>query len=132
MVVEEMVAVEADELPNESPITIVRRRFDREVGDSEGIGKIVKAEGHLAHHAESAASTAFQRPEQIGIRACVRDTNLTIRSDYFGFEQALAGSAVVLREASKAAALNQTRQAYCQASATLNVFAPLGRNRVVR
>jgi putative transposase len=34
-------------------------------------------------------------------------SNLTVGSDYFGFEQAPSGRAVVLRVTSKAAALNQ-------------------------
>src|SRR6266851_4693150 len=131
MVVEEILPVEAHELANQAPISIIRRRLDREVGAAEELGKIVNTQCQLTHHAEAAATAAFQRPEQIWVSGCVRDANLTVGSDYFGFEQAPSGRAVVLRVTSKAAALNQARQAYRRASATLNVFPALGRNRVV-
>src|SRR6266446_1434075 len=127
MVVEEILPVEAHELANQAPISVIRRRLDREVGAAEELGKIVNTQCHLTHHAEAAATTAFQRPEQIWVSACVRDANLTVGSDYFGFEQAPSGRAVVLRVTSKAAALNQTPQAYRRTSATLNVFSTLGR-----
>src|SRR6266851_2271177 len=131
MVVEEMLLVEAHELADQAPIGIIRRRFDREVGDAEELGKIVHTQCHLTHHAVAAASTAFERPEQIGVSACIRDTYLAVGGNYFGFQQTSCGKAVVLRVTSKATTLNQTRHAYCRASATLNVFATLGRNRVV-
>src|SRR5260370_25462885 len=126
-----MLLVEAHELADQAPIGIVRRRFDREVGGAEELGKIVNPQCQLTHHAVAAASAAFQRPEQIGVGPRIRDANLAVRSDYFGFQQASRGKAVVLRETSKAAALDQTSHAYCRASATLNVFPTLGRNRVV-
>ena len=132
MIVEQMLMVEAHELANQAPIGIIRRRFDREVGGAEELGKIVHPQCHLTHYAEAATSAAFQRPEQIGVSACIRDANLAVGSDYFGFQQTSCGSAVVLRVTSKATTLNETRQAYCRASATLNVFPALGRNRVVR
>jgi hypothetical protein len=132
MVVEEMLLVEADELADQAAISIIRRRFDREVGDAEELGKIVKTQCHLAHHPVTAASAAFERPEQIGVDACVRDANLAVGSDDFGFEQAPCSQTVVLRVTSKATTLNQTRHAYCRASATLNVLSTPGRNRVVR
>ena len=90
MVVEEILAIEADELADQAPIGIIGRRFDREVGGAEELGKIVRAHRHLAHDAEAAASAAFQRPEQIGIGACIRDSNLAVGGDDFGFEQAPA------------------------------------------
>ena len=80
------------------------------LADAEELGQLVNAQRHLAHHPEAAASAAFQRPEQIGIGACIRDANLAVGSDYFGFEQTSCGSAVVLRVTSKATALNQTRR----------------------
>ena len=86
---------------------------------------------HLTHHAVAAASAAFQRPEQIGVSACIRDANLAVRSDYFGFQQTSCGKAKMLRETSKATTLNETRHPYCRASATLNVFPTLSCNRVV-
>src|SRR5271165_1507100 len=131
MIIEEMLRVEANELSDQAPIGIIRRRFDREVGGAEELGEIVNPQRHLTHHPETAASAAFQRPEQIGVSAYIRDANLAVGGDYFGFEQASCGRTIVLRETAKATTLNQTRQAYCQASATLNVFPTLGRNRVV-
>ena len=117
--------VEAHELADQAPIRIIRRRFDREVRGTEELRQIVNTQRHLAHHAEAAATAALQRPEQIGVRACIRDANCAVRSDHFGFEQASCGEAVAFRITAKATALNQTRQAHRQASATLNIFPAL-------
>src|SRR5581483_5407093 len=131
MVVEEMLAIEAHKLAYQTPIRVVRRRLDREIGDAEELGKIVKTQCQPTHHAEATAPAAFQRPEEIGVSARVRDANLAVGSNYFGFQQASRGEAVVLRETSKAAALYQTRHTHRRASAALNVFPAPGGNSVV-
>src|SRR5271169_3732058 len=111
MVVEQMLAVETHELTDQAPIGIVRRRFDREVSGAEELGKIVYAQCQLAHHAEGTAAAALERPEQIGVGACIRDANLAVGGYYFGFEQTSRGGAVMLRVTSEAATLNQARHA---------------------
>src|SRR5215469_16682785 len=67
MVVEEMVAIETHELADQALVGIIRRRSDREVGDTEEPGKIMKTQRQLTHHAKGPASAALQRPEQIGV-----------------------------------------------------------------
>ena len=94
-------------------------------------GSSCRAHRHPAHDTEGAATAAFQRPEQVGISACVRDPNLAIGSDYFSFEHTPRSRTVVLGEAPKATALNQTRQAHGKASAALHVFSALRGDRVV-
>src|SRR5712692_2047442 len=126
-----MLRVEAHALADQAPIGIIRRRFEREVGDAEELGQIVNTQCQLTHHPIAAASPAFQRPEQIGVSAGIRDAKLAVGSDYFGFQQTSCGKAVMLGETSKATTLNQTRYAYRRASAALNVLPTLGRNRVV-
>ncbi len=59
LVVEEMLPVKAHELADQASIGIIRRRFDREVGDAEELGKIVKTQCQLTHHPKAAASAAF-------------------------------------------------------------------------
>src|ERR1700735_4484028 len=107
MVVEEMLPIEAYELADQAPISIIRRRLDLEAGVAKELRKIVQLERNLADDAEGAASTAFERPEQIGVGACVRDPDLSIRGDDFRLEQACRRSSIVLRETSEAAALQQ-------------------------
>ena len=104
MVVEEMLLVEAHKLADQAPIRLVRRCFDREIGDAEELGKIMKTQCQLTHDTKGAAPAAFQRPEQIGVGAGVRDANPAIGSDDFGFEQAPCGQTIVFRETAKAAA----------------------------
>ena len=69
MVVEEIVAVEAYEFTDQTPIGIVGRRFDLETHGTEELGKIVKTHGQIADHAERASSAALERPEQIRVDA---------------------------------------------------------------
>src|SRR6516162_7095493 len=126
-----MLRVEAHELANEPPIRIIGCRLDFEVGGAEVLGKIVEAHGHLAHYREAAAASALERPEQIGIGACIRDANLPVGRAYFGFAQAPRGGAKVLRVTSEPATLDQTRHAYGRASSALDVFPALGGDRVV-
>src|SRR6266852_3376951 len=64
MVVEEILPVEAHELANQAPISVIRRRLDREVGAAEELGKIVNTQCHLTHHAEAAALN--QTPQAYG------------------------------------------------------------------
>lgn len=85
MVVEEMLMIEAHERANQTPIGIIRRRFDIEVAGAKTLGKIVTTDCHLTHHSKSAASSPFQRPEEIRISACVRDANIAVGGDHFGF-----------------------------------------------
>src|SRR5262249_29037439 len=132
MVVEEMLAVEAHELADQAPVGVVGRRFDGDADGTEELGQLVHAERHLADHAEAAASTALQRPEQIGVRACIRDANLAVRRDDFGLEQTSRGAAIMLREAAEASALNQASEAHRRASAALYVFATLGGDCLIR
>src|SRR5215468_5074227 len=121
-----MLAVEAHELADQAPVGVVRRRFDGHVDGTKELGQLVHAERHLADHAEAAASAAFQRPEQIRIRACIRDANLPVGRDDFRLEQTSRSAAIVLREAAEASALNQASEAHRRASAALYVLATLG------
>src|SRR5215471_18069204 len=89
------------------------------------------AQRHLAHHAEGAATPALQRPEEIGICACISDPDLAVCRHYLSFEQAAGGGSIVLRVTSKASALNQAAEAYREASSPLNVSPSLGSDRVV-
>ena len=86
MLVEEMLGVEAYEGVKQAAVCLVRRRFDIEHDDTEVLGKLVRADRELADRAESATSAALERPEQIGIDACVRNLDLTVRRDDFGFQ----------------------------------------------
>src|ERR1700731_3093108 len=131
MLVEEMIAIEGDDVADEAAVRIIGGRFDRDVCRAEKLGQLVRAHRHPAHDTEGATSAAFQSPEQIGIGARIRDSNLTVGGDAFGFEQAARGGAIALGVASKAAALDQTREADGQASAALDVFSRFGCNRVV-
>src|SRR5271170_5905819 len=65
VIVEQTLAVEAHKLTDQAPIRIIGRRFDREVGHAEILGKVVQLERNLTDDAEGASSTAFERPEQI-------------------------------------------------------------------
>jgi hypothetical protein len=82
----------------------------------------MRAHRHPAHDPEGAASAAFQRPEQIGIGAGIRDADLAVGGDDFSLEQTSRRSPIALGVASKAAALNQTCEADGHASAALDVF----------
>src|SRR6516225_1428840 len=90
------------------------------------------AQCHLAHHAEGAAAPALQRPEEIGICTCIGDPDLAVGRHYLSFEQAAGGGSIVLRETSKAAALNQAAEAYREASSPLNVSPSLGGHSLIR
>src|SRR5208283_5573155 len=63
MIVEEVLGIEAHELPDQTPIRIVRRRFDGDPDGAEELGKIVNPQRHLAYHPEAATSAALERPE---------------------------------------------------------------------
>ena len=71
--------------------------------------------------AEAAPAAAFERPEEIGMRAGVRDPHRAVGGDDFGFEQTGGGQAVALGETAEAAALNQSRDADGRTPAALNV-----------
>src|SRR5689334_3296220 len=108
VVIEEALAIEAQELPDEPPIRVVRACADFEVRDAEEFRKLVKFDSQLAHNTKGSAATAFERPEQIGVRAGIRDPDLAVRSHHFGFQQTARGGAVVLRKTSEPAALCET------------------------
>src|SRR5215472_9445536 len=112
--VEEMLRVEADELAHQPPVRIIGCRLDFEVCGAEVLGKIVEAHGHLAHHREAAASSPFQRPEQIGIGARIRYADLAVGRHDFGFEQAPRGGPVALQMTSEPATLDESGHPYCR------------------
>src|SRR5208283_1656160 len=70
-------------------------------------------------------------PEELGMRAGVGDLHRAGGRDDFGFQQSGGGHAVVLREASEAAALNEARHANGRATAALDIAPALGRYRIV-
>ena len=127
-----MIAIEGDDVADEAAVRIIGGRFDRDVCCAEKLGQLVRAHRHPAHDTEGATSAAFQSPEQIGIGARIRDSNLAVGGDDFGFEQAARGGAIALGVASKATALDQTREADGQASAALDVYPRFGCDHVVR
>src|SRR5262249_34030826 len=131
LIVEQMLMIEADELTEQAPIGLIRCRLDLEIRGAEVLGKIVKTHGHLTHYGEGPAAAAFQRPEQIGIGPGIREADLPVGRDDFGFEQAPCGGAIMLRVTAKAPALDQTRNPYGRASASLNVLPIFCRNRLV-
>src|SRR5579863_352745 len=131
MVIEKVVAVEADELAKETPIGIIGGRLDSEGGGTEELGEVMDAQGQLTDYAVGATAAALERPEQIGVGACIGDADLAVGGDYFGFEQSCGGEAVMFREAAKAATLNEAGDADGQASATLDIFSGFGRYDVV-
>ena len=88
MLVEEMIAIEGDDVADEAAVRIIRGRFDRDVCRAEKLRQLVRAHRHPAHDTEGASSAAFQSPEQIGIVAGIGDSNLAVGGDDFGFEQA--------------------------------------------
>src|SRR5246127_947653 len=69
MLVEEMIAIEGDDVADEAAVPIIGGRFDRDVCRAEKLGQLVRAHRHPAHDTEGATSSAFQSPEQIGIGA---------------------------------------------------------------
>src|SRR5271154_5266286 len=119
VIVKETLAVEAHKLTDQAPIRIIGRRLDREADHAEILGKVVQLERNSTDDAEGAASAAFQRPEEIGVGACVRDPDLSVSGDDFRLEQAGRRRSIVLRETSEAAALQQPREAHGRASTAL-------------
>ena len=67
MVVEELLAVKADELADEATVSVVRCGLDGDDGSAEKLGQFARAQRHFADYAEAAASAALQRPEEIGV-----------------------------------------------------------------
>src|SRR5215469_11992396 len=63
MLVEEMIAIEGDDIADEAAVRIIGGRFDRDVCCAEKLGQLVRAHRHPAHDTEGATSAAFQSPE---------------------------------------------------------------------
>src|SRR5215469_297197 len=89
------------------------------------------AQRHPRHDAESTAASALQRPEQVGVGAGIGDANLAVGSHDLGLEETRCCEAVMLGEASEAAALNETGEPYGCATTALNVLAGLRRHSVI-
>jgi Na+/proline symporter len=79
----------------------------------------MRLQGHARDHAEAAAATASQSPEQIGVGAGVGDTDRPVRGHQLGFEQTGASHPERFRQASESAALNQPCDAHCRASSVV-------------
>ena len=90
----------------------------------------MRAQRDAGDDAEPAAA-AFQRPEEIGIRAGVGNFDVAVRGYDFRLQQARPGRAISLRKASKAPAQDDAGDTDRQAAAALDVTAALGRHRVV-
>ena len=88
MMVEEVVSVETYELVDQSPICIIQRRSDPEVGNTKELRKIVKPKRHLTQYTEASPAAALQRLKQIRVSAGIGDAYLAVICDYFGFQQA--------------------------------------------
>jgi hypothetical protein len=132
ILIEEISPIETHELMNQLSIRVIRRRIDLEVSRSEKFRKVVKPERHFADDAEGSAAASLQRPKQIRIGARIRDLNLAVRRDNFGFEQIAGGGPIAFGMAPKAPALNEAAQADSCASAALNISPAFRGYRLVR
>src|SRR6516165_11916696 len=125
MRVEEAVTIIVEEVADQPPECGVRGRYNAQDGRAEESRKLVGFEREFGDDTKAATTPAFDRPEQIRMRTCVGFAHCAIGSDDFCFQQARRSHAVVLREAPKTAALNETSDPDGGAAATLNVAAGL-------
>ena len=130
MQIEERLGVEFDCFGDEAAIGVVGGRLDCRGHAAEEFGQGVRLEGHAGDDAEPAAA-AFERPEEIGIRTGVGDSDLAVGGHDLGLEEARAGHAVGFGETAEAAAEHQAGDAHRHAAAPLHVAPALGRHRVI-
>ena len=131
MGVEQRLAVEGDDLANQSPKRVVRCRLDGREHRAEELRQVVRSQRELGHDTEAPATASLDRPEQVRMRAGIGDPDRPIGRDDFGFEEARRRHPVGLRKAAEAAALDETGNAHRQAAAPLDVAARLRRDGVV-
>src|SRR5215469_14499133 len=129
--IEEALAVELEKPPEQLPERGIRCRLDRQQRTTEQRRELVGSECEFGDDPKAAASSALDRPEQVGVRTGIGDTHCAVGRDDLGLEEPRRGRAVVFREASKTAALDEPRDADGDAAAALDIAATLCGNRVV-
>src|SRR5271154_1642161 len=126
MRIEKRLCVEFDDSANKAAGCIVRRRLDGREDTAEEFGQRMRAQSHAGDDSEAAAA-AFERPEEVGIRAGVGDPDLAVGGHDLSLDETPPGKAISLRKAAEASALNETRDADRHAAAALYVASPFGR-----
>jgi len=91
----------------------------------------VRSEGELGDDAKAAASSALDRPEEVGICTGIGDAHRAVGRDDLGFQEPRRDRAVVFRKASETAALDEPRDTDGNAAAALDVAADLRRHRII-
>src|SRR5262249_22562855 len=87
----------------------------------EEFGEFVGGERYPGHNPEAPADAAFQRPEEVGMRAGIGDANLPVGRNDLRFEEARRGHAVVLRKRAEPTSGEKPDNANSAAASALDV-----------
>jgi hypothetical protein len=123
--------VEVHEPRDEPPERGLRGGPDPSEDAAEVFGQLARAERQSRHDSKRPAPAALERPEQIGVRAAIRDPHRAVCRYHFGLEQSGGGETVIPREAPESAALHQPGDPDRRAPPALRVSTGAGRHRVV-
>ena len=130
MRIEKRLAVEFNDLADQPAVGVIGRRLDDGEHSAEIFRQRMRAQSDAGDDAEPAAA-AFQRPEKIGIRAGVGDSDFAVRSHDLHLDEARGREAICLGVASEAASQDETCDANRHAAAALDVTTALGRHLVI-
>ena len=95
MRVEQVVAIEAQELRDQSRERRIRFRLDLAARIAEIFRQLMRAQREAGDDAECAAAPAFECPEQIRIAVGVDDENCAVRGNDFSLKQTRRRSAEI-------------------------------------
>jgi hypothetical protein len=131
MRIEDRLRIEFHDLADEATIGVVGVRLDRREHPAEKLGQRVRLEGDAGDDAEPAAA-AFERPEEVRIRACVGDFDVAVRGHDLRFDQARRSEAIALGVTAEAAAKDKAGNSHRHAAAPLHVAPAFGGHLIVR
>ncbi len=126
-----MVVIESHDARGKFAKSVIRSCLDDSENRTEIFRQLVRPQREPRHDTEAAATAAFEAPEQIGMRAGIRDARDAVGCDHFGFEESGSGPAVVFRKTAEAAALDESSHADRSATAALDVTAGAGGDGLV-
>lgn len=87
MGIEKTVGAEIEEPADQPMESGVGRRLDRRRHAAEEGRQRVRAQRHAGDHAEAAATTTFEGPQQVGVRASIGDPHKAVGRDDFRLQQ---------------------------------------------
>jgi hypothetical protein len=132
MGIKERLVVEAHEGADQVAKRGFRVRLYQAPDPAEECRELICRKRHLCNNAEAAATTSLQSPEQIRIGGAIGNEYLAICGNDLCLEQACRGHAIILREAAKPAALDESRDTNSCTPATLDIATSLRSDRVIR